>query len=129
MNRIKDNQALVMINLYVKFNVYSSYAKQVITKYKIISAKSGGQSDERTDAPDDDNIVKVTLNLSLSRCMLFAHCSSDFHPIFMKFDHHSKQNVRLQVGICSENFLVLRHLPCKFQGKIFRSLKVRPFDM
>ena len=31
-------------------------------------------------------IVKVTLNLSLSRCMFFAHCSSNFYPIFMKFD-------------------------------------------
>ena len=31
-------------------------------------------------------IVKVTLNLSLSRCMFFAHCSSNFHPILMKFD-------------------------------------------
>ena len=31
-------------------------------------------------------IVKVTLiNLSLSRCMFFAHCSSNFSPIFMKF--------------------------------------------
>ena len=32
-------------------------------------------------------IVKVTLNLSLSRCMFFAHCSSNFHPILMKFDN------------------------------------------
>ena len=31
-----------MINLYVKFNVHFSYAKQVI------SAKSGGQTDGRT---------------------------------------------------------------------------------
>ena len=31
-------------------------------------------------------IVKVTLNLSLSRCMFFAHCSSNFYPILMKFD-------------------------------------------
>ena len=31
-------------------------------------------------------IVKVTLNPSISRCMFFAHCSSYFHPIFMKFD-------------------------------------------
>ena len=37
------SQALVMINLYVKFKVHSSYAKQ------IISAKSGGQTDGRTD--------------------------------------------------------------------------------
>ena len=46
------SQALVMINLYVKFNVHSSYAKQ-------ISAKSGGQTDGRTDGrtdtPGDDN--------------------------------------------------------------------------
>ena len=39
------SQALVMINLYVKFNVHSSYVKQVIV------LKSGGQ----TDAPGDDN--------------------------------------------------------------------------
>ena len=51
------SQALVMINLYVKFNVHSSYVKQVIV------LKSGGQTDgrtdgrtdERTDAPGDDN--------------------------------------------------------------------------
>ena len=30
-------------------------------------------------------IVKVTLNLSLSRCMFFAHCLSIFYPILMKF--------------------------------------------
>ena len=35
------SQALVMINLYVKFNVHSSYAKQVIV------LKSGGQTDGR----------------------------------------------------------------------------------
>ena len=38
--------ALVMINLYVKFNVHSSYAKQVIV-LKV--------ADIRTDAPGDDN--------------------------------------------------------------------------
>ena len=47
------SQALVTINLYVKFNVHSSYAKQVIV------LKSGGQTDRRTygrtDAPGDDN--------------------------------------------------------------------------
>ena len=43
------SQALVMINLYVKFNVHSSYVKQVIV------LKSGGQTDGRTDAPGDDN--------------------------------------------------------------------------
>ena len=32
-----------MINLYVKFNVHSSYVKQVIV------LKSGGQTDGRTD--------------------------------------------------------------------------------
>ena len=37
-----------MINLYVKFNVHSSYVKQVIV------LKSGGQTDGRTDAPGDD---------------------------------------------------------------------------
>ena len=36
------SQALVMINLYVKLIVHSSYAKQVI------SAKSGGQTDGQT---------------------------------------------------------------------------------
>ena len=35
-----------MINLYVKFNVHFSYAKQVLV-LKV--------ADERTDAPDDDN--------------------------------------------------------------------------
>ena len=29
-------------------------------------------------------IVKVTLNLSLSRCMFFAYCSCNFHPIVIK---------------------------------------------
>ena len=43
------SQTLVMINLYVKFNVHSSYVKQVIV------LKSGGQTDGRTDAPGDDN--------------------------------------------------------------------------
>ena len=43
------SQALVMINLYVKFNVHSSYAEQVI------SAKSGVQTDGRTDAPGGNN--------------------------------------------------------------------------
>ena len=36
------SQALVMINLYVKFNVHSSYVKQVIV------LKSGGQTYGRT---------------------------------------------------------------------------------
>ena len=40
------SQALVMINLYVKFNVHSSYAKQVIV-LKVV--------DRRTDASGDDN--------------------------------------------------------------------------
>ena len=43
------SQALVMINLYVKFNVHSSYVKQVIV------LKSGGQTGGRTDAPGYDN--------------------------------------------------------------------------
>ena len=47
--KCKIIQALVMINLYVKFNVHSSYVKQVIV------LKSGGQTDGRTDAPGDDN--------------------------------------------------------------------------
>ena len=37
-----NSQALVMINLYVKFNVHSSYVKQVIV------LKSGGQTDGQT---------------------------------------------------------------------------------
>ena len=40
------SQALVMINLYVKFNVHSSYAKQVIV-LKV--------ADRRTDASGDNN--------------------------------------------------------------------------
>ena len=40
------SQALVMINLYVKFNVHSSYAKQVIV-LKVV--------DRRTDASGDNN--------------------------------------------------------------------------
>ena len=32
------------------------------------------------------SIVKDTLNLSLSRCIFLAHCSSNFYPILMKFD-------------------------------------------
>ena len=42
--------ALVMINLYVKFNVHSSYAKQVIV-LKVADRRTDG----RTDAPGDDN--------------------------------------------------------------------------
>ena len=44
------SQALVMINLYVKFNVHSSYAKQVIV-LKVADRRADGQS----DAPSDDN--------------------------------------------------------------------------
>ena len=33
-------------------------------------------------------IVKITLNLSLLRCMLFADYSHNFHPIVMKFGKH-----------------------------------------
>ena len=40
------SQALVMINLYVKFNVHSSYAKQV----RVLKV-----ADRRADAPGDDN--------------------------------------------------------------------------
>ena len=60
-------------------------------------------------------IVKITLNLPLLRCMLFADYSHNFHPIVMKFGKHY--------------FLVSRQLPWKFQEKILCSLKVRPFDM
>ena len=42
------NQALVMTNLYVKFNVHSSDAKQVIYVLPKVA-------DRRTDAPHDDN--------------------------------------------------------------------------
>ena len=41
------SQALVMINLYVKCNVASSYVKQVIV------LKSGGHTDGRTDGRTD----------------------------------------------------------------------------
>ena len=61
------------------------------------------------------SIVKVTLNLSLLRCMLFANYSRNFYQINMKFGKHY--------------FLVLRQLHWKFQEKILCSLKVRPFDM
>ena len=44
-----------------------------------------------------DYEVKVTLNLSLFRCMLFANYLRNFHPIVMKFGKHY--------------FLVLRQLP------------------
>ena len=39
-----------MINLYVKFNVHSSYAKQVIV-LKVADRRTDG----RKDAPGDDN--------------------------------------------------------------------------
>ena len=39
-----------MINLHVKFNVHSSYAKQVI-----VLKVADGRTDGRTDAPGDDN--------------------------------------------------------------------------
>ena len=45
-----QSQALVMINLYVKFIVYSTYAKQVI-ELKVADRPA----DEQTDAPDDEN--------------------------------------------------------------------------
>ena len=67
------------------------------------------------DMKSSSNIVKVSLNLSLLRCMLFANNSRNFYPIVMKFGKHY--------------FLVLRQLPRKFQEKILCSLKVRPFDM
>ena len=44
------SQALVMINLCVKFSVHSSYAKQVIV-LKVADRRTDG----RTDAPGDDN--------------------------------------------------------------------------
>ena len=35
-----------------------------------------------------DTKVKVTLNLSLLSCMLFANYSHNFHPIVIKFGKH-----------------------------------------
>ena len=53
--------------------------------------------------------VKVLINLSRLRCILFANYSRNFHPIVMKFGKHY--------------FLVLRQLPWKWQEpKIIRSL-------
>ena len=46
--KCRNSQALVMVNLYMKCNVHSSYVKQD-------SAKSGGRTDGRTDSPDDNN--------------------------------------------------------------------------
>ena len=43
-------QALVMINLYAKFNVHSSYAKQVI-----VLIVADRWTDGRTDTPGDNN--------------------------------------------------------------------------
>ena len=52
------SQALVMNNLYVKFNEHSSYAKQVIV-LKVADRQADGRTDGRTDgrpdAPGDDN--------------------------------------------------------------------------
>ena len=48
------SQALVMINLYVKFNVHSNYVKQVIV------LKSGGQTDGRADGRTDGRTRLVT---------------------------------------------------------------------
>ena len=48
------SQALVMINLYVKFNEHSSYAKQVIV-LKVADRQACGPTDGRPDAPGDDN--------------------------------------------------------------------------
>ena len=44
------SQALVIINLYVKFNVYCSYAEQVI-ELEVADRRTDG----RTNAPGDDN--------------------------------------------------------------------------
>ena len=41
------SQALVMINLYVKFNVHSSYAKQVIV-LKVADRRTDGRIDGQT---------------------------------------------------------------------------------
>ena len=41
-----------MINLYVKFNVHSSYAKQVI-----VLKVADRRANERTDAPGDDKTL------------------------------------------------------------------------
>ena len=47
------SQASVMINLYVKLNVHSSYAKLVIV-LKVADRRTDGRTDGRTDAPGDD---------------------------------------------------------------------------
>ena len=44
------SQALVMVDLYVKFNVHSTYANQV--KMRKVA---DGQADGRTDVPADAN--------------------------------------------------------------------------
>ena len=48
------SQALVMINLCVKFNVHCIYAEQVIV------LKSGGQTDGRKDGRTDERTCLVT---------------------------------------------------------------------
>ena len=44
--KCETSQALVMINLYVKFNVHSSYAKQVIM-LKVADRRTDGRRDGR----------------------------------------------------------------------------------
>ena len=48
MVKCEISQALVMINLYVKFNVHCSYAEQVIV-LKVADRRTDGQTDGRTD--------------------------------------------------------------------------------
>ena len=48
--KCESSQALVMIKLYVKLNVHSTYAKQVI-----VLKVANRQTDRWTDAPADDN--------------------------------------------------------------------------
>ena len=47
------SQALVIINLYVRFNVHSSYVKQAIV------LKSGGQTDGQKDGQTDGLVTKI----------------------------------------------------------------------
>ena len=49
MIKCEINQALDTINLYVKFNMHSSYAN------KLYSAKSGGEADGQVDGRTEEH--------------------------------------------------------------------------
>ena len=55
-------KALFMINLYVKFNVHFSYAKQVIV-LKVADRRTNG----RTDSPGDEIGIRQSFGRSLKR--------------------------------------------------------------